>query len=271
MPTRAGIAWPDLLAEASAAEQNGSGWGRYGLSCDDVEFRTEDEASRPHPDLTDEEAPAEIREMVTALKDSIRAAGRLHEPIPAWIGLGLPAEADGFPFPLEVGRHICLTGFVSASLVPGPALFAAGPDGALLHVLMKAALPMKGELERPGEMELVPLPFTCYRVDAVHRDVVVTDEHGRLWRRTVVQGTQVEMQDGPRAAPRRPFTPPAARRWRELGPERQELFLGNVWCVTCGAGTTMEEPTGRIEGGDLVLQGVCRWCGGVVARVIEGG
>lgn len=67
------------------------------------------------------------------------------------------------------------------------------------------------------------------------------------------------------------FTAPAARRWREMGPERQALFLGNVWCVTCGAETTMAEPSGRIERGDLVLQGTCRRCGGEVARVIEGG
>lgn len=193
MSFREDPAWSDLLAEAAAAEENGSGWGRYGISFEDVEFRSEDEASQPAPGMLDEDAPAEIREAIAALEDAISNAGRLTEPFPAWIGLGLPPEAEGCPFGLDVGRHVCLTAFVSASLVPGPAVFAAGQDGALVHALISAALPMKGELEKPGEMELLPPPFTCYRIDAVHHDVVVTDEHGRHWRRSVVQATQVRM------------------------------------------------------------------------------
>lgn len=270
MSLRDDPAWPDLLAEAAAAEQNGSGWGRYGISHEDVEFRSAQEATQPPPDVPDDDAPPVIRETIASLEDAIARAGRLHEPFPAWIGLGLPPEADGFPFPLEVGRYVCLTAFVSASLVPRPALFAAGPGGALMHATISAALAMKGELQRPGEMELLPPPFTCYRIDAVHPDVVVADELGRHWRRTVVQATQVPMEEK-RSPRRRAFTPPAARRWRELGPERQALFLGSVWCVSCGAETTMDEPTGRIERGDLVLEGRCRWCGGEVGRVVEGG
>lgn len=193
MPFRDDPAWPDLLAEAAAAaEQNASGWGRYGIALEDVEFRTEQEASQPAPE-TPQGVPPEILETISALKDAVREAGRLPEPIPAWIGLGLPRAALGFPFDFEAGGHVCLTGFVSASVVPSPALFAAGQDGALLHVLVSAALPGVGELAKPGEMELLPPAFTCYRIDAVHEDVVVTDEHGRLWRRSVVQATQVAM------------------------------------------------------------------------------
>lgn len=274
MPFRDDPAWPDLLAEAAAAaEQNASGWGRYGIALEDVEFRTEQEASQPAPE-TPQGVPPEILETITALKDAVREAGRLPEPIPAWIGLGLPRAALGFPFDFEAGGHVCLTGFVSASLVPSPALFAAGQDGALLHVLVSAALPGVGELAKPGEMELLPPAFTCYRIDAVHEDVVVTDEHGRLWRRSVVQATQVAMETGeerPQPVRRGTFTAPAARRWRELGPQRQALILANTWCGSCGAETTMEEPSGRIARGDLVLNGTCRWCGGGVGRVVEGG
>ena len=56
-----------------------------------------------------------------------------------------------------------------------------------------ATLALAHELQHPGEMELVPPPFTCYRIEAVHPDVVVADERGRHWRRTVVQATQIEM------------------------------------------------------------------------------
>ena len=67
------------------------------------------------------------------------------------------------------------------------------------------------------------------------------------------------------------FTAPAARRWRELGPQRQTLILNMVWCVGCEATTTIVEPAGHIVRGDLVLEGTCLRCGGVVRRVIEGG
>lgn len=67
------------------------------------------------------------------------------------------------------------------------------------------------------------------------------------------------------------FTAPAARRWRELGPQRQMLILNKVWCVGCEVATTIVEPAGRIVRGDLVIEGTCLRCGGVVRRVIEGG
>ncbi len=66
------------------------------------------------------------------------------------------------------------------------------------------------------------------------------------------------------------FTAPAARRWHELGPQKQTLILNKVWCVGCEAATTIVEPAGRIVSGDLVLEGTCLRCGGVVRRVIEG-
>lgn len=194
MPTHADNAWSDLTTQAETAAANGSGWGRYGLPFDAIEFRSEAEASQPAPELPADAMPADVCETITALDEAIRIAGSLPEPCPAWIGLELSPEAGGFPFPFKVGRHICLTGFVSGSLLMGPAVYAAGPDGLLLHVRIAAAMPMNGELGRPGEMELVPPRNTCYRVDAVHESVVVTDEHGRVWTRAVIEATQVPME-----------------------------------------------------------------------------
>jgi hypothetical protein len=48
-------------------------------------------------------------------------------------------------------------------------------------------------------------------------------------------------------------------------------LLNNVWCVACHTTTTIVQFTGRIEQGDLVLDGRCINCGGPVARVIEVG
>ena len=184
-------AWSILAAEASAFGRN---WGRYGAPCEAVEFRSEAEASLPAPALPDGGMPEEIRRMITGMDAAIRAAGALHEPCSAWIGLALPPEAGGVPRPLTVGRHFCLVGFVSASLLPSPAVFAAGRHGALLHVRVTAALAMTGELQKPGEMELVPPRNSCFRVKAVHEGVVVADEHGRPWERTVVEVVQVGME-----------------------------------------------------------------------------
>ena len=98
----------------------------------------------------------------------------------SWGRYGAPSDAVEFRTEAE------------ASL-PSPAVFAAGPHGALLHVRLLAALPMTGELQKPGEMEVVPPRNSCFRVKAVHRDVVVADEHGRPWERSVVEVVQVAM------------------------------------------------------------------------------
>ena len=67
------------------------------------------------------------------------------------------------------------------------------------------------------------------------------------------------------------FTLQAARRWSELDGTLKMRLLNNVWCVACHTTTTIVQFTGRIEQGDLVLDGRCINCGGPVARVIEVG
>jgi hypothetical protein len=65
------------------------------------------------------------------------------------------------------------------------------------------------------------------------------------------------------------FTPQAARKWAKLGERAQTLLLNNVWCVACRKTTTIVNFTGRMEKGDIVLEGHCIRCDGPVARVIE--
>lgn len=66
------------------------------------------------------------------------------------------------------------------------------------------------------------------------------------------------------------FRPQAERRWRELDGQLQTRLLNNVWCGRCRRSTTIVRYTGKIDGGDLVLEGRCITCDGRVARVIEG-
>ena len=66
------------------------------------------------------------------------------------------------------------------------------------------------------------------------------------------------------------FTPQAAKRWAELGGRMQTLLLNNVWCVACSKTTTIAHVTGRVERGNIVLEGRCMRCDGPVARLVEG-
>ncbi|TPG88094.1 hypothetical protein EAH72_33760 [Pseudomonas caspiana] len=47
-------------------------------------------------------------------------------------------------------------------------------------------------------------------------------------------------------------------------------LVTNVWCTQCRDATTIADFSGRIERGNLVLQGRCETCASAVARVIEG-
>ena len=66
------------------------------------------------------------------------------------------------------------------------------------------------------------------------------------------------------------FTPQAERRWSALGGVIQTRLLNDVWCGDCHKTTTIVNFSGKIERGDLVLEGHCINCNGSVARVIEG-
>ena len=65
------------------------------------------------------------------------------------------------------------------------------------------------------------------------------------------------------------FTTLAWAAWAAIEKPDQELILANVWCAHCVKGVTMTDFSGRIEHGDLILEGLCATCGGDVGRLVE--
>ena len=65
------------------------------------------------------------------------------------------------------------------------------------------------------------------------------------------------------------FSPRAKRVWESMSSLRKTQILNNVWCTHCTKGTTIVHYTGKVEGGDLILEGECERFGGRVARLIE--
>jgi hypothetical protein len=66
------------------------------------------------------------------------------------------------------------------------------------------------------------------------------------------------------------FTPQAARRWSKLDGALKTRLLKNVWCVACRNETTIAHFRGRVEQGNLILEGSCIRCDEPVVRLIEG-
>ena len=62
---------------------------------------------------------------------------------------------------------------------------------------------------------------------------------------------------------------PAIKLWGKVTDEGKRLILANVWCGKCGHGVAIEDYTGSVVGGDLLLTGKCSDCHGDVARVVE--
>lgn len=67
------------------------------------------------------------------------------------------------------------------------------------------------------------------------------------------------------------FTGPGERLWAAVPAEAQARVLNNVWCAHCRQATRMIDYRGRIQKGDLLLEGHCVACGGRVVRLLEGG
>ena len=74
----------------------------------------------------------------------------------------------------------------------------------------------------------------------------------------------------PPLATRPHFTAPAAQRWERVPEEVQQRILTAVWCAHCRQATTIVDYAGRVQRGDLILEGHCAACGGRVARLLEG-
>jgi hypothetical protein len=71
--------------------------------------------------------------------------------------------------------------------------------------------------------------------------------------------------------PSDPFTPEAARRWKEVPRAVQQRILDNVWCGQCLASVPILLEMAEMDGDDLVLRGKCRNGGAGVCRMVEGG
>lgn len=65
------------------------------------------------------------------------------------------------------------------------------------------------------------------------------------------------------------FTSEAEQFWQGLPDKYRQAIVTNVWCGSCGQGTTIVNFTGKVEKGDLVLEGECKRCGESVGRLVE--
>ena len=65
------------------------------------------------------------------------------------------------------------------------------------------------------------------------------------------------------------LTPQAQKLWEKIPNEVRVKLLNNVYCTSCRDMVGIANVTGNIDGGDLVLKGICTACGGPVARLIE--
>ena len=67
------------------------------------------------------------------------------------------------------------------------------------------------------------------------------------------------------------MSPDAQSLWEALGPAARLRVLNNAYCAACGGERAMALTGGRVERGELVLDGLCTTCGSEVGRLIETG
>lgn len=68
------------------------------------------------------------------------------------------------------------------------------------------------------------------------------------------------------------LTPAALQRWERISDEGKEITLSRIWCGHCNGSHGICQASGYLHrSGDIMLSGICRACGGKVARVIETG
>jgi uncharacterized CHY-type Zn-finger protein len=65
------------------------------------------------------------------------------------------------------------------------------------------------------------------------------------------------------------FTSPAAKLWAAISVDDKKKLLSNVWCGKCRHEVTINNFTGAVKSGDLLLVGSCSECHGDVARLVE--
>ncbi len=63
------------------------------------------------------------------------------------------------------------------------------------------------------------------------------------------------------------FTPNAKKIWESYTEDVRTWLLNNTWCDHCREISAMDNVSGKIESGLLMLHGRCTRCGGNVIRV----
>lgn len=66
------------------------------------------------------------------------------------------------------------------------------------------------------------------------------------------------------------FTPKAKKMWRAIPGRTQLQLINKVYCHYCTCEAPMEDVSGHVEAGRLMLSGCCRKCGHNVAWHVEG-
>jgi len=65
------------------------------------------------------------------------------------------------------------------------------------------------------------------------------------------------------------MTTPAKKRWNLIPEKIRKEILDNAWCTNCRSSVSMQILKGTIENRCLVLRGICKQCGGDIARLVE--
>jgi hypothetical protein len=67
------------------------------------------------------------------------------------------------------------------------------------------------------------------------------------------------------------FSTEACNIWNSIPADKKALILKNIWCPHCSRATTIQEFSGKVELGDLILTGRCNTCRKKVVRLLESG
>jgi hypothetical protein len=156
--------WAGLARRAWQARQERSEWGRYAIPVEGIGFLGEAQANFPPRSLDEISMPPEVRTQIESLESVVRKYGRLPQPVTALSGLALAGSSDrgkariGGSF--APGQVVELRGFLSASAVVDPPLYAAGMEGAVLEIGIHSAADMSAVMPHQGMVECL-LPRDC--------------------------------------------------------------------------------------------------------------
>lgn len=181
---------------AQKARQARSDWTRYAIPFESVAFMSEQDLQKPPRALADIAMPNHIRQQVKAMDSVVRKAGRLDKPLTVCAGLSYQDRHNvdlvrELREAFVVGSALELRGFLSASRIPEPPLYAAGSRGAILEINVHSAVNVTAMAPRKDELEyLLPRDCRC-RVDKVTDSSQYATADGRQWSRPTIQLSQL--------------------------------------------------------------------------------